>query len=75
MKEVRLSWEESQTHYLAMSEIEERHLPDYVKDKLNKNQKKKLEAKVHNETNDYLRQKQLVYKLGGFYKTVTGSNV
>lgn len=72
--EIRLGWEESQPHYLAMSEIEEKHLPDYLKDKLNKNQKKKLEVKVHNETNDYLRKNELVYKLGGFYKTVISSN-
>lgn len=73
-KEVRLGWEESQKHYLAIDEIEGRHLPDNVKDKMKKNQVKKAEVKIHNETNDYLRRNELIMKNGGFYKTVMVSD-
>lgn len=71
-KEVRLGWEESQKHYLALDEIENRHLPDYVT--LTSTQKKKAEVKIHNEKNTYLRIKELIYKNGGFYKTVMVSD-
>jgi len=72
-KEVRLGWEESQKHYHAISEIEDKHLPpDYVK--VSKSQKKKLEVKVHNETNEYLRRNEMVYRDGGFYITVMVSD-
>ena len=72
LKEVRLGWEESQKHYYAISEIEEKHLPDNVR--MTKNQRKKAEVKIHNETNDYLRRNELVQRLGGFYKTVMVSD-
>lgn len=72
LKEVRLGWEESQEHYLAIHQIEDRHKPDGVT--LNKNQRKKAEVKIHNDTNTYLRQKELVYRNGGFYKTVKVSD-
>lgn len=74
VSEVRLTWEESQEHYHAIHDIEERHSLQYYKGKVSNALKKKSEAKIHNDTNAYLREKQLIYKLGGFYKTVISSN-
>lgn len=70
LKEVRLSWDESQKHYLRESEIHEKHTAHAV----TKNQKKKAEVKIHNEWNEYLRQNELTEKMGGFYKTVMVSD-
>ena len=73
-KEVRLSWEDSQKHYLAISEIEEKAwLGLDPAGKIANTRRKKIEAKIHNETNDYLRKEELLYKMGGFYKTVMTS--
>jgi len=71
IEEVRLGWDESQKHYLSISDIEEKHLPDSVP--MNKNQKKKALVKIHNDTNEYLRVNELIAKMGGFYKTVVTS--
>lgn len=75
LKEVRLSWEDSQKHYLAISEIEEKAwLGLNPHAKIANGKRKKIEAKIHNETNDYLRQNELIQRLGGFYKTVLVSD-
>lgn len=70
VRERRLSWEESQRHYNALSEIEDKHIPDYLSDKITKSQKKKAEAKIYNEWNQYKRSQGIVEKLGGFYKAI-----
>ena len=70
LKEVRLSWDESQKHYLALDEIENKHM-EHAK---TKGQKKKSEVKVFNEKNEYLRVNELRFSLGGFYKTVMVSD-
>lgn len=67
-KEVRLSWEESQKHYLAMCEIEEKAWGSNLFCKISNGLKKKIEAKVHNEKSIYLTTHNLDFKLGGFYK-------
>lgn len=63
-----LSWEESKKHHLALSEIEEKHLPSEIVHKLSKNQKKKLEAKIHNEKLEYLNTNKIRPLFGLFMK-------
>lgn len=75
LKEVRLGWDESQVHYLAMSEIEDKAWCGINPNgKVSNGKRKKIEAKIHNETNSYLRTSELVYRNGGFYKTVLVSD-
>lgn len=50
-----LSWSESTKHHVALNDIEEKHLPDYLIDKIGNSQLKKLKAKVHNEQQEYLK--------------------
>lgn len=70
VSEVRLSWEESQQHYLAIDEIEEKAWYGLDrKGKVSNGKRKKIEAKIHNDISTYLREKELIQKLGGFYKT------
>lgn len=70
----RLSWEESQEHYLALDEIEEKAWYGLDrKGKVSNGKRKKIEAKIHNDTNIYLREKGLIQNLGGFYRTEMSS--
>ena len=69
MKEERLLWDESQKHYLAISQIEDRYLPCNIP--MNKNQHKKAEVKIFNDINEYLKANKLLSKLGGFYRVVS----
>lgn len=75
LKEVRLSWDDSQKHYLAISEIEEKAWCGLnPAAKISNGKRKKIEAKIHNETNNYLRENEMIQRLGGFYKTVMVSD-
>lgn len=64
----RLSWDESQKHYLALHEIEEKYSLDEIRGKVSNAYKKRTEAKIYNERLEYLSQKGLVERLGGFYE-------
>lgn len=67
----RLSWDESQEHYLALKEIENKYGKlgghEDVDAFTSNNQRKKAEANIHNETRKYLQDNGLTYELGGFY--------
>jgi len=67
-KIIYLGWDESQKHYCALHDIEEKHLPIYLEDKLSNSQKKKLEVKIFNEQREYLETKGIVKTSLGFYK-------
>lgn len=74
LQEVCLKWEEAQKHYNAIHEIEERHSLEHYKGKISNGLKKKTDAKIHNDTNDYLRRNELIYRNGVFFKTIIASN-
>lgn len=64
-----LKWEEAAKHILALDEIEEKHLPSEYAHKFSKNQKKKLEAKIHNEKQEYLNFHKITPFMGTFLRT------
>lgn len=69
-KEIRLGWEESKPHYQELKRIErDAWLGFDGEESISNTQKKRIEAKIHNETRDYLNSNELVYKNGGFYET------
>lgn len=74
VQEVCLSWDEAQEHYHAIHQIEERYSLEHHRGKISNGLKKKTDAKIHNETNTYLRSKELIYRNGVFFKTILASN-
>lgn len=70
-EEQKVEEEEHRRHWLALDEIEEK-IYSFQKVK-SKSMEKKLKVKLHNQISEYLRENELIYKNGIFYKTVMTS--